>query len=174
MEMLKAYYNKAKQEAVLFVLFAVGLILVLLTPFLTYDLFNESYNISMDDQSGFFNLLIVLGTIAALVMNAFVVYSAKNATVKTKFKMMTTLVSFAVSAVSAFLVLAVTIYRKDDGLDFGYGFFLSLVTFAAAAVLSGMEVSKNKDLAKQVMGDVKSDVKAKVDSQVADKPTSTK
>lgn len=159
-------YNKSKLQFINVVVLAVGLFAVLFLSFVSISGFGISLSFKYSEMSDWDWLVDIL-FIAAIGANAYILYMMNMNKKNEKHSMMATLIS-ALAGIVAVIFAVFDVLLKDlDEVSLDFGFWLFLAAGVIVAGLNGYNVFMNKDFAKKVMGDMKSDMKKGMDSQMA-------
>lgn len=165
----QALFNKAKTQVISTGLFALGFISIFL-PWASVCVYNVCFSASLSQYLGLWGTLILIASIAGLAASGYSVYMAYKNIVDQKKLMLTMLVN-AISAGGSAIIGLIYMLGGTGGASWGIGFILFMIVMVAAAALNGMKVLADKDLAKQVMNEVKADAQKKTASM--SQPSST-
>lgn len=152
--------NKARNEMISTGLFALGVISTFL-PWISGCYYSICLNYSLVQGMGFWGLVLIIALFAGLASSAYSLYMAYKNIVDQRRLMFT----FIVNAGAATSGVIFGLINMLGASNWGIGFIIFLVSMVAAAALNGMKVFANKELAKQVVNDVKSDAQKKMEEQ---------
>lgn len=166
----QALFNKARVQVLSLIFFATATIAIFL-PWISACAYSICYSASLSNRLDFLGILVLVATLSGLAASAYSVNMAHKNVSDAKKLMLTQIVNTVGGLVGAIFGFLTVSSASGGGMgvsmSWGIGFILFLIATIAAAVLNGMRVVANKDLAKEVVNQVKSDTQKKIDAQRA-------